>query len=67
MKWISVDDKLQPKDGQTVVCKCPDWCEEGYQIAKWDGRIFRYESQPNLMFNNYVKKWAEFEEVEDGE
>lgn len=46
------------KRGQLVVCKCPDWNEEGFQIAVWNGREFEYSGQQNDWFNEYVEEFA---------
>lgn len=40
---------------QLCLCRCPDWCEEGYQVAKWNGMKFEYEADPNGGFDRYVK------------
>jgi len=39
---------------QLVICKCPDWCSEGFQIGYWNGREFDYDECPNNMFDETV-------------
>ena len=39
---------------QLVICKCPEWNDEGFQIATWSGKEFEYSGQPNDMFNELV-------------
>lgn len=55
------------KDGQLVICKCPEWNDEGFQIATWNKRIqeFEYCGQPNDMFHDTVTHFACLDE--DGE
>ena len=47
----------KPSNGQLCVCRCPDWCELGYQVATWTGTEFEYPEQPNYMFNDSVIAW----------
>jgi len=53
------------KHGQLVLCKCPEWNEEGYQVATWNGSEFEYSGQPNDMFNDLVVGFIKLDE--DGE
>lgn len=39
---------------QLVLCKCPNWCSSGYQVARWNGREFEYDEQPNDWFDRDV-------------
>ena len=50
------------KRGDLCLCVCPDWNEEGYQVAVWKGDKFEYSSMPNDMFNEHV---VDFELIED--
>ena len=45
--------KLLTKN-QMCICRCPDWCDEGYQIAKWNGEAFEYDADPNGGFDQHV-------------
>ena len=54
MNWISVNSDIKPFRDRLVICYCPDWNEEQYQIATWDGEEFGYSDQPNDMFNEKV-------------
>ena len=49
-----VEEAVKLKRGQLVVCKCPEWNDEGFQIATWEGEEFEYSGQPNDMFNELV-------------
>ena len=46
-----------PKHGQLCICRCPKWCDEGYQIAYWDGDKFDYSCSPNSHFDEHVIAW----------
>lgn len=51
--------------GQMVICRCPDWCNEGYQVAEWNGEEFEYDAQPNGAFDSTVVAFLPIDE--DGE
>ena len=55
----------KPKTGQLCICRCPDWCEEGYQIATFDGEKFDYDAATNSFFDENVIAWLALNE--DGE
>lgn len=48
----SVAKKLE--FNQKVICKCPHWNEEGFQIAFWNGDEFEFDDQPNYLFDKQV-------------
>jgi len=50
------------KTGILYLCYCPDWCETQYQIAKWNGKEFYYEGQPNDEFDSHVHSYYPLEE-----
>ncbi|MDM1548736.1 hypothetical protein HX096_12820 [Empedobacter falsenii] len=56
MEYYSVNEKKLLKDEQTVICRCPEWNDEGYQIAVYSKSDdeFWYSGQPNNMFNDLV-------------
>lgn len=47
----------KPENGQLCICRCPNWSEEGYQIAQWDGKKFDYSCSPNSFFDEHVIAW----------
>ena len=47
----------KPERDQLCVCRCPNWCEEGYVVAMWDGGQFYYAAQPNDNFDSSVIAW----------
>lgn len=52
--------KEKPKDRQLCLCKCPDWNEEGYQVAEYNylgDDKFGYSGQQNDMFHDLVIAW----------
>lgn len=57
--------KEKPDRGQLCLCKCPDWCSLGFQVAEFDGRIFNYPDAANDSFNEHVEEWMPLNE--DGE
>lgn len=46
--------KNKIKQGILYLCYCPEWCEEEYMIAKWDGNKFDYSGCPNDDFDSYI-------------
>ena len=56
-KWFDSEEQ-QPMVGRSVIAYCPDWNSSGYQVCYWDGKVFRYEEQPNDDFHTYVNQWS---------
>lgn len=54
-----------PNESQLVICRCPNWNEEGYQIAVFENKEFQFSGQPNDQFNDLVIAWTPLNE--DGE
>lgn len=46
-----------PEDGQLCLCKCPNWCRSGYQVAVYEDSKFQFDEQPNDMFDKDVIAW----------
>lgn len=63
--YINIEESKKLKHNQLVICRCPNWNEEGYQIAYWNGKEFEYSGQPNDMFNELVIAFKPIDE--DGE
>lgn len=57
--------ETKPKEGILIICHCPNWCDSGYQIAKFEDGIFCYDDQPNDAFDENVIAWIPLDE--DGE
>lgn len=55
----------KPQDGQLCLCRCPEWNEEGYQVAIYKDRVFQYSDQPNKYFDRKVIAWIPLDQ--DGE
>ena len=53
------------KYNQMVICRCPNWCSLGYQVAYWNGEMFEYDDDPNGGFNDHVIAFMPLDE--DGE
>ncbi|TAJ13038.1 hypothetical protein DMA11_10250 [Marinilabiliaceae bacterium JC017] len=51
-KGLEHTNKL--KREQIVLCRCPQWCDTGYQVAIWTGCKFDYPDAPNDMFHDCV-------------
>ena len=52
-----------PEEGHLVICKCPDWCKDGYAIARLKNGKFRtdstyYGAKVIKDFNEYVISWT---------
>lgn len=47
----------QPRNGQLCLCRCPQWNDEGYQVARYEDGEFGYNDQPNHAFNLCVIAW----------
>jgi predicted transcriptional regulator len=62
--YYTIKEKT-PKEGQLVICRCPDWCDEGYQIATFEDNEFQFSGQSNDQFNDLVIAWTPLNE--DGE
>ncbi len=54
--YKSISEK--PKEGQLVICRCPEWNDEGFQTAKYEDGEFQFSGQPNNMFNDLVISWS---------
>jgi len=65
MAYYSYPKTKPVNEDQMCICRCPNWCESGYQIATWDGERFDYADSPNDMFDRDVV--AFFPLNEDGE
>ena len=63
LNWIGIKSKVKPQKNRVLLCYCPEWCYEDYQIAMWNGKEFYYDAQPNDMFSEMVEKWAIFYEA----
>jgi hypothetical protein len=46
-----------PETGQLCLCKCPNWCSLGLQVAEWTGKKFDYPEVPNDEFDSLVEQW----------
>ncbi|MXV39333.1 hypothetical protein GO491_11710 [Flavobacteriaceae bacterium Ap0902] len=49
-----IEESKKLNAGQIVICRCPEWNHEGYQVAEWNGSEFEYSGQPNDKFNDLV-------------
>ena len=60
MEYYGVKEKNLLNDEQIVICRCPEWNDEGYQIAVYSksDNEFWYSGQPNNMFNDLVISWS---------
>lgn len=63
MDWIEVNKKERIPQARPLLCYCPKWCDGGYQVAYYNGRVFEYEDQPNDNFDQHVESWAMFLEA----
>lgn len=54
MDYLGLNETKNLKRNQLVICRCPHWNEEGYQVAVWNGKEFEYSGQQNDMFNGLV-------------
>ena len=57
MEITFIDLPRQPNKGQLCICKCPEWCDLGCQVAMWNGDEFEYPEQSNDRFNDLVIGW----------
>lgn len=55
MTWN--DETQNPPENRVLLAYCPDWCESGYQVCYFKNGKFKYDEQPNDMFDCYVEKW----------
>jgi len=59
------EESKRLKYNQMVICRCPNWCDEGYQVGRWNGKEFTYEADPNGWFDRDVIAFMPLNE--DGE
>ncbi len=52
--YQSIEYAKKLKIEQLVLCRCPNWCSTGYQVARWNGSEFYYEDDPNGSFHDHV-------------
>jgi len=52
----------KPKEGQLCLCRCPNWCSSGYQVAIFEDGIFQFDEQPNDWFDGDVIAWLPLDE-----
>ncbi len=55
---------VTPPTNRVLIVHCPDWCDTGYQVCKWNGKAFYYDDQPNDMFHVEVVSWSMFLEAD---
>jgi hypothetical protein len=60
--YVGLERTKDLKYGQMVLCRCPKWNDEGYQVATWNGEEFEYSGQPNDMFNDLVIAFVKLDE-----
>lgn len=60
MVWVT---KRKPSHGTFVLVHVPEYCESGYQIAKWDGES--WESDSGDILTDYVKGWRSIEKFKE--
>jgi len=53
-KYYEVGKANKLSYNQMVIARCPNWCDTGYQVCKWNGQEFYYDDQSNDMFNEDV-------------
>lgn len=65
--YYEIERTKDLKHNQMVICRCPDWNDEGYQVAQWcdSDKEFWYSGQQNDMFNKCVIAFCPLDE--DGE
>lgn len=56
MYYVNRNEKL-PTKNQLCLCRCPNWCSEGLQVARYNGTKFDYDDSPNDMFDRNVTAW----------
>ena len=60
--YLPIEKSIKLKHGQMVICKCPEWNEEGLQIATWNGVEFEYSGQQNDSFHGLVTAFIPIDE-----
>lgn len=49
---------MKLKDGEMYICKCSDFCEEGFVLAIWNGTKFYTSVDHNEEINDYITEYA---------
>ena len=62
LQWINREryPDVRPPPGRLLLCRCEEWNDEGYQIARYVGKKFTYSEQANGGFDECVTDWAIF-------
>lgn len=60
-EWIGVNDSPMPEDGFYLV-RCPNYCESGYQIAKWDNNLFSWSIEGDEAVDGFVTHYQSLPE-----
>lgn len=64
MKYFPRESASTLPDETMCICRCPNWCEIGLQIAQWnkeEGK-FDYPESPNEQFDSTVIAFAPLNE-----
>jgi hypothetical protein len=43
--YKGIDEAKKLNYDQLVICRCPEWNDEGYQIATWNGEEFEFRKK----------------------
>lgn len=49
----------KPKINQVCLCRCYDWVEEGYKVAKFNRIKFDEDGVPNDLFDSCIDGFVE--------
>jgi len=62
--YVGIERKIELKHRQMVICRCPEWNEEGYQIAQYDAtdESIWYTGQQNDNFESCIVAIAKLDE-----
>lgn len=63
--WYPKERRNELDHDQLVLTKCPEWCNEGFHVATWNGTEFEYRDQPNNMFDDLVTEFLILSEEGD--
>lgn len=58
MKWTKINEGNPPED-KYVILACPEFCESGYYIAKWNGEEWIADGY-GVMEESDIEAWSLF-------
>jgi len=61
--YKDLEEAINLRHDQLVLTRCPNWCDEGYSVARWDAddKEFVNSAAPNNLFHKCVTGFVEID------